>query len=164
MSGFVFGPQNTDQAEVIPAPEADDVVCDGWWPNINLTLLRGIVRLDTTVSTERLRDAVQNAMLDMGQELAAWRAEQEAAGHESLAEVPGRREAAGESDYVVRWRRGIYSIVGADLGERMMGQATSGPGEARAELHRLDIDVHLRNVRYAVRDFLGQPRIIAEAL
>lgn len=163
MSGFDFNPPNTD-GEPVPPPAGDVVQCDAFWPAINLAAVREANRLGTTVTAARLRDAVQIAMVDVTRELDAWRIEQEAKGHETLTHVPARRTIAGESDYLVLWRRAIHAVVGADLGERQLGQSASPAGLDRAEQNAQDIDVHQRNVRFAVRDFLGRPRIIAEAL
>lgn len=163
MSGFDFNPPNTD-ADPPQPPAGDVVVCDGWWPSINLAAVRDAQRVGTTVTPQRLRDVIQVAMMDLARELAGWRAEQEAAGRNALADVPGRRMIAGESDYIVLWRRGILAIAGGELSERQLGQSTSPAGMDRAEQNSQDIDVHQRNVSFAVRDFLGRPRIIAEAI
>lgn len=161
--GISSFPLNTDMTPPAAPPAADDVPCDGWWPAINLTTLRENVRLDPARS-ERVRDAVRQAMLDIAIELAAWRAEQETAGHASLEAVPARIKVDGQSDYVLRWRRAVEAVIAADLGERSIGQQMTSAGVDRAEAFRADVDVHHRNVRKAVRDFLGRTRIVAELL
>lgn len=161
MSGFVFRPPNADATPPADPPSADVVQCDGWWPDINITELRDAVRLDTNIPPARLRDAVRQAMLDIAAELNDWRLEREAAGADNLTDVPARIMVDGQSDYVLRWARTIYSCVGADLGERLIGQGATAAGVDRAEALANEVDPHLRNVRHAVRDFLGRPRIVA---
>lgn len=162
MSGITFNPPNTDQ-DPPPAPIPADVVAfDGWWPSVNITAVRAAERIDTNVSAERLRDAVRLAMLDVAGELATWRREQEAAGHTSLAAVPGRLMIEGLSDYQVRWLRAVASVAAGDVGERLIGANLTRAGADRAEQLSADVGVHYRNVRWAVRDFLGKPRIRAE--
>lgn len=161
--GISSFPLNTDATPPADPPAADDVPCDGWWPAINLAVLRENVRLDPT-ATPRLRDAARQAMLDIAGELADWRVLQEAAGHASLAAVPARIKVDGQSDYVLRWRRAVEAVVAADLGERSIGQQVTSAGLDRAEALQSDVDRHHRNVRHAVRSFLGKPRIVAELL
>lgn len=157
MSGFTINPPNTDPE--LPAPPAGDIVAfDGWWPGINITAVRDAVRIDTTVTAERLRDAVRLAMLDVADQLASWRAEQEALGHASLQAVPPRLQVDNVSDYVMRFNRAVYSVVAGDVGERQLAQGLSRAGAERAEQLSQDVDVHYRNVTWAVRDFLGQTR------
>lgn len=164
MSGITFNPPNTDQQPPANPPAADVVTFDGWWPNINITAVREAVRIDTNVTPDRLRDAVRHAMLDVAQELSAWRAEQEAAGKTSLAAVAGRLQIDGQSDYVMRFNRAVYSVVGGDVAERQLGAGLTTAGAERAQQLQADVDVHARNVRWAVRDFLGKTRIRAELI
>jgi len=158
-----FPPPSSDDQVAPSYPAAAEIECDGWWPSVNLLAVRDAVRVPSG-ETERLRDAVRQAMLDIAHELAAWRAEQEAAGHAKLADVPGRMTVDGQSDYELRWFRAVYSVVAADVGERALGPQLSGAGAERVEALRADVHAHQRNVSYAVRDFLGRPRIIAEAI
>lgn len=158
MSGITFNPPNADaEAPAAPAP-ADEVRLSAFWPAVNITAVREAARLDTNITPGRLRDAVRLAMLDVAGELAAWRAEQEALGFTRLEDVPARLQVDGVSDYLMRFNRAIYSVVAADLAERQIGSALAAAGAERAEQLREDVDVHMRNVRYAVRDFLGRPR------
>lgn len=163
MSGFVFPPQNTD-AEAPPAEAPDLVKGDGFWPDINITDVRDVVRLDTTITPARLRDAVRQAMLDIAAALADWRASQESAGASTLSDVPSRMKVDGVSDYVLRWSRAVYSVAGADLGERLASQSATAAGVDRAQALGQDVLVHQRNVSFAVRDFLGRPRIRARMI
>ncbi|PZU62235.1 MAG: head completion/stabilization protein [Brevundimonas sp.] len=159
MSGFVFrDPPSDTQPDPAP-PAADNVVCDAFWPAINLTDLRQAVRLNTDVTPERLRDAVRIAMLDMARELQTWRLEQQLLGHATLSAVPARQRVGDVSDYLLLWARGIYSIVAADIGERQTGEALTAAGATRAEALQADVAVHQRNVVHAVRDFLGLTRV-----
>lgn len=152
----------------IPAPDAAtapaSIVCGPFWPDLDLVALRAAIRIDQVVTEERLRDVARNAVLDIMEELDAWRRDQVAAGHAVLADVPGRHQVDELSDYQVRWTRAVQSVVAADLADRQLGQSARSAGMERVEELSADIDIHRRNVTYAVRDFLGRPRIIAEAI
>ncbi|MNJ56480.1 Phage head completion protein (GPL) [compost metagenome] len=140
------------------------IACGAFWPDLDLTALRAAIRIDQVVTDERLRDVARNAILDIMGELEDWRREQVAAGHAALADVPGRHQVDDLSDYQVRWTRAIQAVVAADLADRQLGQSARSAGMERVEELSADIDVHRRNVTYAVRDFLGRPRVIAEAI
>lgn len=153
---------------VIPAagqaPQGGIITCGPFWPDIALDHLRQSLRIDQVVTTERLRDVARNAVLDIMEELASWRLEQTRAGHDTLADVPARNLVDDTSDYVIRWTRAVHSVIAADLGDRQLGQSARSSGMDRVEELASDIDVHRRNVTYAVRDFLGRTRIIAEVI
>ncbi|MDO9607232.1 MAG: head completion/stabilization protein [Brevundimonas sp.] len=167
MSGFTFNPPNTDAAPPADPPAADVVAAGGWWPDVNITGVRQAVDLNTNVTPERVRDAVRQAIVDLASEpaMSAWRRDQVAAGFTKLSVVPSRDiEVDGQSDYCLRWTRAVYSLVAADLGERLLGQGLTKAGADRAEALGAEVGLHQRNVTHAVRDFLGRPRIRARMI
>lgn len=167
MSGFTFNPPNTDTAPPAQAPAADVVNAGGWWPSINITGVRQAVDLNTKVTPERIRDAVRQAIVDLASEpaMAKWQADQITAGHAKLEDVPARGISVdGQTDFALRWTRAVYSLVAADLGERLLGQGLTGTGADRAEALGAEVGLHQRNVAHAVRDFLGRPRIRARMI
>lgn len=145
-----------------PAPAHID--CGRFWPAVDLDHLRKAIRIDQAVTPERLIDVVENAALDIMAELDGWQIQQEAAGYTNLTSVPGRYSVGEKSDYVVRWHRAIASVVAGDLADRQHAQSVRSSGVERAEELAADTDIHRRNVTYAVRDFLGRTRIIAEVI
>lgn len=140
------------------------MACGPFWPDLDLGLLQKSIRVDQVVTAERLREVARSAVLDIMDELDTWRRDQVAAGFSTLADVPGRHQVDEQSDYQVRWMRAVQSVVAADLADRQLGQSARSAGMDRVEELAADIDVHRRNVTYAVRDFLGRPRVIAEAI
>lgn len=140
------------------------MACGPFWPDLDLGLLQKSIRVDQVVTAERLREVARSAVLDIMDELDIWRRDQVAAGFSTLADVPGRHQVDEQSDYQVRWMRAVQSVVAADLADRQLGQSARSAGMDRVEELAADIDVHRRNVTYAVRDFLGRPRVIAEAI
>lgn len=157
-----------DSTPVIPAsgqtPSGGTIACGPFWPDLDLDQLRKSLRIDQTVTIERLRDVTRNAVLDIMAELDSWRLEQSRAGYATLADVPARHQVDDTSDYVIRWTRAVHSVIAADLADRQLGQSARSAGMERVEELSADIDVHRRNVTYAVRDFLGRSRIIAEVI
>ncbi|NBW10496.1 MAG: hypothetical protein EBR82_20950 [Caulobacteraceae bacterium] len=160
MTGFVSLPPNVD-AQPPEARPPEVVANDGFWPDVDLVQLRDAVRLDTTISTDRLKDAVVNAMLELARTFADWRSLTSAA---NLEAVPARTEIGGVSDYVIHYTRALYSLVGADLGERLLGQSATAAGVDRRDELSAEVDQHRRNARWAQNDFLGLGRATVELL
>jgi hypothetical protein len=146
-------------------PTTPDVIVrnDGWFPDIDLRALRAAMRLDGTVTHERLREAVVNAMASVNAELGAWQARQVAAGHADLASMPAPA-VDGESVQLARYRRAVYHLAHADLTERYRDFDTTPSGERRA----MDLDATIadarRNARWALSDLRALPRTTVELI
>lgn len=163
MTGFV-SPPPLNPGEIAPPPTADTVLQgDAFWPEIDLVALRDVMRLDTTVSIARLRDAAISAVLSVRRELAAWKAEQLAAGRASLDEVPGD-EIEGDAAVVFHYRRAVYSSAAAELLERLRELGATNAGHDRADELQTSAGEHRRAERYAIRDLLGVTRVTAELI
>lgn len=113
MNSFVA----TAAPAVAATPIEGTLTNDGFFPDIDLSALRDAMRLDGTVTAERLRHAARDALLTVNDELAAWRARQRAAGAATLADVPAPR-IDGESAHVARYRRAVYHLTHADVTEK----------------------------------------------
>ena len=152
-----------------PPPKGAEsaVANDGFWPDVDCEQLRRDKRLDGTVTAERLRDAIESVMWAVNAELAAWQAEQLAAGHASLAEVPAPM-LGGESIKAKQYRRAIYAGVQSELAEAyrdmdILPDGLGKEGRVRSKLE-LRVDGFNTNMRHAIADLLGKPRVIAELL
>lgn len=147
-----------------PAP-LGTVSAGAWWPAVDLAALRDAMRLDGTVTPQRLRPAVQEAVATTVGLLAEWAALRESEGHASLADVPAL-EVDGESINVQRFLRAVYCHAKANLIERYSDYDTTGRArkddqensrEDQAEQYR-------RDASWAVRDILGVPRMSVELI
>ncbi|HIH2655003.1 phage head protein [Burkholderia stagnalis] len=159
MNSFVA----TAAPAVAASPIDGTLTNDGFFPDIDLSALRDAMRLDGTVTRERLRHAARDAMLTVNDELAAWRARQRAAGAASLADVPAER-LDGESVHVFRYRRAVYHLAHADVTEKYRGfDSTKSGGQVAAEL-AATVDESRRNARWAISDILGIARSTVELI
>jgi hypothetical protein len=146
-------------------PKTPDAIVrnDGWFPDIGLEALRAAMRLDGTVTHERLREATVNAMASVNAELHTWQAHHVAVGHADLACVPAPA-VGGESVQLARYRRAVYHLAHADLTERYRDFDTTKSGAQRAE----DLDATIaharRNARWALSDLRGVPRTTVELI
>ena len=136
---------------------------DPFWPSIDLDNLRATLRIDSSVTPARLETAVIAAAINLNRELSDWRAIQQAAGYTTLDSVPGDRI----KDVSVKahlYRRAIEAGTGAEVCERFRDYSATNSGNAKAEETAPTIDDYRRDLRWAVRDFLGKSRTTVELI
>ena len=136
---------------------------DPFWPSIDLDNLRATLRIDASVTPARLETAVIAAAIDLNRELSDWRAAQQAAGYATLADVPGNR-IKDVSVQAHLYRRAIEAATGAEVCERYRDYSATNTGNNKAEETAPTIDDYRRDLRWAVRDFLGKNRTTVELI
>ena len=154
MSGFIANGTAGNEAEITN---------DGFWPAIDPAALRARIRLDGSVSAERLRAAIIDAVLTANDELAAWKAHQLATGHAKLEDVPAT-QVDGKSRLVQLYLRIVACATAAEVAERYRSYDTTAAGNQRADDLTPSIDELRRDVRWAIRDFLGTSRMTVELI
>lgn len=143
--------------------ESGHINTDPFWPSIDLDNLRATLRIDNSVTAARLETAVIAAAINLNRELGGWRATQQAAGYTTLDDVPGDRI----KDVSVKahlYRRAIEAGTGAEVCERYRSYDTTNAGNHKAEELTPNIDDYRRDLRWAVRDFLGIGRTTIELI
>lgn len=163
MSGFFAIPDTPGRAVARPPATPSTVANDRWFPDIDLAGLRDAMRLDGTVTDERLRLATLDALASVNDELATWQAAQVAAGHADLASVPAPH-VDGVSVHVVRYRRAIYHRVRADVLEQYRGYDTTKAGANHASDIADAVSEARRNVRWAINAIRGIPLSTVELI
>ena len=134
-----------------------------FWPSIDLDNLRATLRIDASVTPARLETAVIAAAINLNRELSDWREVQQAAGYAALADVPGDRI----KDVSVKahlYRRAIEAGTGAEVCERYRDYSATNAGNNKAEEVAPTIDDYRRDLRWAIRDFLGKNRTTVELI
>lgn len=159
MSGFVA----TAPSNPADAGAADALRNDGWFPDLSLGRIRVSVRLDGSVTDDRLRDAGRYAITDINRQLAKFKAEQQASGATSL-EAVSTDAIDGENRLAMLYQRAVACTLKADLLERYRDLDSTDAGLRRA----LDLDPAIgeqrRNASWSVRDILGLPHSVAELI
>lgn len=148
MSGFIANGQQHDQAPIVG---------DGFWPVIEPAVVAATVRIGGELSQPRLRAALLNAVMVVNAELTTYRHDQEAAGHARLEDVPSNK-LDGETLQVHRYRRAVACALLAEIHERYRSFDATASGQQRADDLTPSIDECRRDLRWAIRDFLGKPR------
>ncbi|MFZ7188369.1 head completion/stabilization protein [Avibacterium avium] len=133
---------------------------DGFFPDLSLADFRNQARVDGTVTTARLQDAVIEAMASVNQELASLKLQDSDSTFYDIA-CP---QINGESLMVYRYRRAVTCLALANLYERYSSYDTTNDGEKKAELLNESIDELRRDARFAISDMLSVRRINVELI
>lgn len=148
-----------------PAPTTpqDSISNIPFFPAIQLSQVREVQRLDSTVTPARLRAAVIEAMADVNAELAVWADGHKSLGVAKLADLPAD-QIDGESIKVQRYRRAVYCRAHASLIERFRSFDATKDGHDEADKLDITVDDLRRDARWAIRDLLGVSRTTIELL
>ncbi len=134
-----------------------------FFPDISLRHYQQSVLTDGKVTTERLRHALVNAMIEVNRELSAWKQSQIAAGYPSMAAVPSDH-IANESELVLLYHRAVYSHAKAGLTERYRDTDTTDSGEKKAAALGETTDDLWRDVQWAIQRIKGESHNICELI
>lgn len=154
MSGFIAG---GDTTSAHPITNAD------FWPDLDGQHLRAAMRIDSSVTDDRLDQATVNAMIEANRELAAHRTARKAEGHAALAEVPAE-QINDESELLHLYRRIVYCRALAELIERYRSYDTTNSGEQKVTEEQTSPDQLRRDARFALRNILGVSQHTVELL
>ena len=158
MSGFVA------TAPVPPADASIDAIAnDGWFPTLSIAATRNAVRLDGTVTAERLRAALVNAMMDVNRQLRSFKAERAALGQASLEAAGAGELVDGKPRLVLLYLRAVMCSAKADLNERYR-DFDADAANPRLKDGEPSTDEQRRNAQWAVRDILGQSHVFVELI
>lgn len=136
---------------------------DGFFPDLDPIVLRQQARLDGTVTDERFSLALLTAMADVNRELQDYKARQQAAGIERLAEVPGT-DLGSQRVWCIHYRNAVLSHIAASLAERHREVDTTPHGADRADELEQTAATHRRNLRWAISTITGQTRTTVELI
>lgn len=146
-----------------PAPKSGLILNSGFFPDIDPNDVRSVMRIDGTVTEQRLRQMLVEATISVNAELATWRQEQQTAGYSTLDAVPAEQVDV-ESTLLAKYRRAVYCTTAADLAERYRNFDSTKSGHKSAEEMEPSIDDLRRDARWALSDLLGIGRSTIELI
>ncbi len=138
----------------------------GLFPDIDMNRLRQSIRIDGTVTPERLQLAARAAQQQLGRELQPLHA----LGLASLWQLnPHQRdvviaEKPAYSPSEELYFRAICCLTSAELTDRYRSFDSSSEGDRRANVLEETIGNLRRDARWAIRDLLGLPRSTVELI
>lgn len=142
----------------------DETLSSGdFFPDISLRHYQQSMLTDGKVTTERLRHALVNAMIEINRELSGWKQSQTAAGFMSMAAIPADH-IGNESELVLLYRWAVYSGTKADLTERYRDTDTTDSGEKKAAALGGTVDDLRRDVQWAIQRIKGESHNICELI
>jgi hypothetical protein len=97
---FVAPEQAPEQAEVIKNTP--------FWPDVDLSEFRSVMRTDGTVTSPRLKQLIRSAMSEVNAELYDFRKRQQALGFQTLADVPAE-VLDGKSERIHHYHNAVFA-------------------------------------------------------
>ena len=152
-----------------PAQDQEpEVANDGFFPSMCPKAVRDACRLDGTVTADRLRPALLDAMLSVNAELQAWADEQRSRwGYTALEDVPAP-QVGGKSAKTLYYQRAVHYCLMADLAEMYRNISTTPSGGAKADRVTEELVIHVaehrRKQRWAISDLVGAARCTVDLL
>ncbi|MBD9643655.1 head completion/stabilization protein [Pantoea sp. PNT02] len=152
---FVAPEKATGTPEIIPN--------NSFWPDIDLATFRSVMRVDGTVTPQRLKQVVLTAMAEVNAELYPWREQQELRGFNGLADVPAE-QLAGRSVRLHHYENAVWCWARAVLNERYQDfDATAGAAKRGEELEDATGDLW-RDARWAISRVQNAPHCTVELI
>lgn len=134
-----------------------------FWPEIDGQKLRAAMRIDSSVTDDRLEVATVNAMIEANRELADYRTARQAEGHATLGDVPAEK-IKDESQLLHLYRRIVYCRALAELIERYRSYDATNSGAQKVTEEETSPDQLRRDARWALRNILGESHNTVELL
>ncbi|WP_336769357.1 head completion/stabilization protein [Pantoea endophytica] len=152
---FVAPEKATGTPEIIPN--------NSFWPDIDLATFRSVMRVDGTVTPQRLKQVVLTAMAEVNAELYPWREQQELRGFNGLADVPAE-QLAGRSVRLHHYENAVWCWARAMLNERYQDfDATAAAAKRGDELEDATGDLW-RDARWAISRVQNAPHCTVELI
>jgi hypothetical protein len=140
--------------------EPEQISNNGFFPDVNLASFRSVMRVDQTVSTERITQTLYNAMISVNQELQEWQIDTQVG---TLSDVPS--ESYGDKTKLQRlYQTALFNHAKALLVEHYRDFDSTKSGHERADEMDHRIDDYLRISRTAIRKILGISRVTVELI
>ena len=152
---FVAPEQAPEQAEIIRNTP--------FWPDVDLSEFRSVMRTDGTVTQPRLKQVALSAISEVNAELYEFRRRQQMLGYASLAEVPAE-QLDGKSERIQHYFNAVYCWARAMLNERYQDYDATASGVKRGEeLAEASGDLW-RDARWAISRVQDAPHFTVELI
>lgn len=140
--------------------DEDLILNDSFFPKISISEFRNVARIDGTITTARLKDALMEAIASVNDELANYKSKQTVA---TLSAVENAK-IGGQNILAYRYKRAVHCLAQANLYERYASYDTTNDGEKKMELLQESIGQLRRDARFAISDILKCNRINVELI
>lgn len=134
-----------------------------FFPIIRLMEVRNAMRIDGTVTNERLKHAIINAVATVNRDLQGYRKSYETKGYSTLAECD-EEVISNENVLEYQYKRAVYSLAVANLYERYRSFDSTKDGQDKAEELLNTANDLRRDYHFAVRTILNTQGMISELI
>jgi hypothetical protein len=151
---------------IAPQPAAGKditISSEAFFPAISLKRYRDEMRTDGTVTDERLKHAITNAIVEANRELHRWRIIHLQQGYTTLSALPADK-VNNESELIYLYHRAVFCLTKASLSERYRDIDTTASGNKKAEAMETTIDDLWRDAQWALRRIQGQDHAVVELI
>ncbi|CAM6415190.1 head completion/stabilization protein [Leclercia adecarboxylata] len=146
------------------APEQADVIKNTpFWPDVDLSEFRSVMRTDGTVTQPRLKQVALTAISEVNAELFDFRERQQALGYRALSNVPAE-ELDGKSERVQHYLNAVYCWARAVLNERYQDYDATASGVKRGEELAEATGELWRDARWAISRVKDAPHCTVELI
>lgn len=139
---------------------------NGFFPDIDIAIMRDRMRIDATITNPRLIDATKQAIIHVNQQLSTFKANKVELGFTKLSDVPSET-IGSESVLISQYMRAVYSIAKADLIERYKDYDTTASSlsdKKMIEFLSTGPDECRRNAQWAISDMVERNRVTVELI
>lgn len=147
-----------------PAPEQAGVIKNTpFWPDVDLSEFRSVMRTDGTVTQPRLRQVLLTAISEVNAELFDFRNRQRLLGYQALVDVPAD-VLDGKNERIQHYHNAVYCWTRAVLNERYQDYDATASGVKRGEeLAETSGDLW-RDARWAISRVQDAPHCTVELI
>lgn len=147
-----------------PVPDQTTVIKNTpFWPDVDLSAFRSVMRTDGTVTQPRLKQVVLTAISEVNAELYTFRENQQRRGYLMLSDVPSE-QLDGISQRVHHYHNAIFCWARAVINERYLDfDATASGGKRSDELTDATGDLW-REARWAISRVQDVPHCTVELI
>ncbi len=156
MSSFIPDKNTPPVAPVIISNET-------YFPDLDLTMFRDLMRADQTVSDAQAVQILTTAMIEVNRELKEWVAAQILAGYGSFTDIPATSFGV-VTDMQHHYQAAIFNRAKALLVESYRDFDSTKSGHDKADEMDSRVDDYLRLSREAIRAIIGEPRLTVELI
>lgn len=138
-----------------------------FFPDIKTSDFRESMRVDSTVTTSRLINALKNAIIETNHELWQWQQNEIRLGFQTLDAIPANHIHDGEkteSELVYLYRRAVFCNAKANLTERYRDIDTTLNGNKKADALEPSIEDLQRDAVWAIQRIKGTTHNIVELI
>ena len=145
-------------------PQHQIITSDPFFPSINLDHMRQAMRIDNTITSERLFQAAIEATIHVNLQLATLKKHCQLTGKNTLAEHAPQQQINGISIWEHRYQQAVYNYTLATLNDQYADYDASGKATARSETKQHNADQYRRSAHAAIADITGKQRTDAELI